>query len=215
MSRRLILTVTAATLSGAAAAHAQNMIINPSFESNNAGGSMSNMSNATFNVTVNNATAFGAASEIDLYQGNPFGLPPVHGQWKLAIHKRSTGQVDEFSFDLNSNIVSGQQYTIDFWAHADTTFDPGNEPVEIGISASANSFGSLVYTSGNLSDTSWTNYAAIFVAPANASYLTVRNSQGTATWAHLDDFSLTLVPAPGSLALAGLGGLACTRRRRA
>jgi hypothetical protein len=207
--------VAAAALSCAAAASAQNMIINPSFESNTAGGSMSNMSNATFNATVNNATAFGAANEIDLYQGNPFGLPPVHGQWKLAIHKQSTGAVDAFSFDLNNNIVAGQLYHLEFSAHAETTFDPGTQPVEIGISNSAAAFGTLVYTSGALAVNSWTQYTTNFVAPVNASYLTVQNSQGTNTWAHIDDFRLTLVPAPSSLALLGLGGVACARRRRA
>ena len=207
--------VAAAALSCAAAASAQNMIINPSFESNTAGGSMSNMTNATFNATVNNATAFGADYVIDLYLVNPWGLPPVHGQWKLAIHKNSFGAVDAFSFDLNNAIVSGKLYHLEFWAHAETTFDPGNQPVEIGISNSAAAFGTLVYTSGGLAVNSWTQYTTNFVAPANASYLTVQNSQGTNTWAHIDDFQLTLVPAPSSLALLGLGGVACARRRRA
>ena len=210
MSRLTLIAVAALAFP----ACAQNMIINGSFESNTAGGSMSNMTNAVFNVTVNNATAFGSANEIDLYQGNPWGLPPVQGQWKLAIHHSSTGAVDAFSFDLNNPIVSGTTYNLDFWAHAENSFDPGNQPIEIGISSSANTFGTLVYTSGVLTTASWTNYVTNFVAPVNASYLTVRNTTGTPTWAHIDDFSLTRVPAPGSLALLGMGGLVSFRRRR-
>lgn len=37
---------------------------------------------------------------------------------------------------------------------------------------------------------------------------------GIANGLYVDDVSLTLVPAPGALALMGLGGLAATRRRR-
>lgn len=201
-------------LAAAHAANAQNLIKNGSFENNNAGATVFNMTNATFNATVNDATAFGSAQEIDLMFGAPYGLVPVHGDFKLGIHKQSGGPVDAFSFDLTGGIVAGSSYDLDFWAHAATDFDPGTEPIEIGISSSSVSFGTLVYTSGALATGSWTNFTNTFIAPVNASYVTVRNSSGTETWAHIDDFSLTLVPSPTTLAPLGAMALLAARRRR-
>jgi hypothetical protein len=214
MSRHHCTTVAVAALTFAAAAQAQNIIKNGSFENNSAGGTMFNMTNATFNATVNDATAFGAANEIDIMQGAPYGLAPVDGQYKLGIHKQSGGPIDAFSFDLTAGIVSGNSYTLDFWAHAATDFDPGTQPIEVGISTSASSFGTLVYTTGALTTGSWTNYTTNVIAPINASYVTVRSTTGQETWAHIDDFSFS-VPAPGSLALLGAASLVCIRRRRA
>ncbi len=213
MQYNILSVAVLAALTLATAASGQNLIINGSFEDNTAGGTMFNMDNATFNVTVDDATAFGDAQEIDLMLGAPFGLMPVDGDYKLAIHRQSGGPVDAFSFDLTGGLVAGNVYTIDFWAQAVTDFDSGNDPIEIGISGSASSFGTLVYTTAALSTNSWVNYTSTFTAPINADYLTVMNATGAGTWAHIDAF--TLVPAPGALALLSMGGLALTRRRRA
>lgn len=197
----------------ATAAMGQNLILNGSFEDNTAGGDLFNMDNATFNVTVDDATAFGDAQEIDIMFGAPYGLMPVDGDYKLAIHRQTGGPVDAFSFDLSSGLVAGNVYTVDFWAQAVTDFGGGSDPIEIGISSSASSFGTLVYATPGLSTSSWVNYTSTFTAPIDADYLTVMNSAAGETWAHIDAF--TLVPAPGTLALLGMGGLAITRRRRA
>ena len=200
----------------ATAGHAQNLILNGSFEDNTAGGTVFNMSNVEFNATVASATAFGDAEEIDLMDSSSgFGLAPVHGDFKLGIHRVSVeGGTDAFSFDLSSSIVAGTTYTIDFWADAETTFDPGTGPIEIGISSSATSFGTLVFTSGSLSTGTWSHFISDFVAPVSGDFLTVLPSTSEETWAHIDDFSLTIVPGPATAALLGLGGLLATRRRR-
>ena len=175
----------------ATAGHAQNLILNGSFEDNSASGTVFNMTNAEFNATVADATAFGSAEEIDLMDASAgFGLAPVDGDFKLGIHLFTVGHgaTDAFSFDLSSPIVAGTTYTIDFWAHAVTNVSPGRDPVEIGVSSSAASFGTLVFTSGSLSTGSWSHFMSDFVAPVSGDFLTVRPSG--MTWAHIDNFSL-------------------------
>jgi hypothetical protein len=192
----------------------QNLILNGSFEGNTALDTIFNMSNGLFNVTVLDATGFGDAEEIDLMKGAPFGLSPVDGDWKLGIHRQSVGGPgDAFAFHLSEPIVAGTAYTVSFAAHAEISFDPGVGPVEIGVSTSATAFGTLVYTSGLLTTTVWSSFSGDFVAPMDAAYLTVRPSASQETWAHVDKFSLTVVPAPAAGVIAG-GALLVLRRRR-
>lgn len=201
----------------ATAGNAQNLIMNGSFEHNSAHGTIYNMSNAEFNATVERATAFGSADEIDLMDpSSVYGLPPIDGLFKLGLHRREPGVgTDAFSFDLSSSIVVGTTYTISFWAHAVLDFSPGLSPIEIGISGSATSFGTSVYTSGSLSARSWSHFTGDFVATVGGDFLTVRPIDREETWAHIDDFSITVVPTPATGILFGLGGLlACRRRHR-
>jgi hypothetical protein len=214
-TRSIVIALGALAFACAPVAHGQNLILNGSFEDNTANVTMFNMSNAEFNAIVANATAFGDAEEIDLILGTGgFGLAPIDGDWKLAIHRQAGGATDAFSFDLMNSIVAGTTYRLEFWAHAVTDFDPGTEPVQIGISTSATSFGTLVFATGQLSVGSWTQYIADFTAPINADYLTVQNAPGTQTWAHIDAFSLTVVPAPSAFAMLALGGIFGRTRRR-
>jgi hypothetical protein len=191
-----------------------NTIINGDFENNTAAGTAFNLSNAQFNSTVADATAFGEASEIDLINGNPYGLLPQSGNWKLAIHRSSTGNNDTFTFNLSAPIVAGQTYTLDFYAQAVTVFDAGNGAVQVGVSSSATSFGSLVF-SGVPSTAAWTHFSQDFVSPVNGSCLSVQTDPNAApTWNHIDNFSLTPVPEPAALTLLAVGFAATVATRR-
>lgn len=134
------------------AAHA-NLILNGSFENNTAIGTMFNMSNATFNSVVANATAFGTAQEIDLVTGTSFGILPQHGNWKLGIHTQSTGAYDAFSLDTSSPVVAGQSYTLSFYTAQLGGSPAGN--LEIGLSTSASSFGAVIFTQTASSASAW------------------------------------------------------------
>src|SRR5262245_39265898 len=111
-SKRLMGVATLITFWMTAASHAQNLILNGDFEFNTAGGTFFNMNNAQFNGTVANATAFGTAEEIDLMTGNPYGLPPAHGNWKLGIASESGGTYDAFSFSLSMPVMTGRAYRV-------------------------------------------------------------------------------------------------------
>jgi hypothetical protein len=169
------------------------MILNGDFENHTFGpGCHFNLSNDNFNLGVSSATAFGDAQEIDLMADGTcsYGLPPQSGETKLGIHRQGAGQpVDAFSFDLSAPIVAGEPYKIEFYAHAELDFDPDIGDVEIGISTSPTSFGTLVF-SGTPLTTGWTLLSATFLAPIAASHLTVRVQDGVDAWVHIDNFSL-------------------------
>lgn len=208
----------------AGSASAGNMILNGSFEDNTAVVTTYNLNNPVFNGLMNNVTAFGERDfrdgfgETDIMTfGGGFGLDPVDGDWHigLAVNGRE-GPSDAFSFDLSSSIVAGTSYDLSFWAAANTTFSPGDGPLEIGISSSADSFGTLLYTSDALSFNRWSQHVTSLVAPVGGDYLTVRileNPDDPITWAHLDGFVLSVVPEPGTLAMLGLFSLFGFRRR--
>ncbi len=105
--------------------------------------------------------------------------------------------------------MAGQTYNLRFKAHAPQEFGAGRGPVLIGVSSSGFAFGTPVYSTGdNISTTSWEVFTATFVAPVDGFFLTV--TTGGFTWAHVDAFSLNLVPEPASLVVLGaaLAGLA-------
>lgn len=204
-------------LAGIVPAASANLILNGSFESNTAGTTVYNMDNVSASSIVADINAYGAAAEIDLMEtvSDIYGLDPIHGSYKLGIHTVTPGGAqDEFSFDLSSGIVAGTDYDLSFYAHAVTDFDPGTNGVEIGVSTSATSFGTLVYSTGALSTTAWGLYSTTFTAPISGAYLTVRSYGGEETWSHIDGFDLTVVPEPTSLVVLGVGALALLRRRR-
>ncbi len=184
----------------------QNLILNGDFENNGATASLYNLSNDLFNSLVYNATAFGNGQEIDLMTTDTtYGLPPESGLWKVAIHKAgypNSGTDDAFSFTLSAPVLPGQQYALSFYGQLVPTVDnPGNGPVQIGLSSSPTNFGTLVFTGTPATD-AWTHLVGTFTAPLNAGYLTVQIDPGAIpTWAHIDNFSLTLVPEPGTLTL--------------
>lgn len=214
MSTPLICSAAVAMVAGAAVAGSGNMILNGSFEINNGLGTQYNLLNGSFDAAVAHVTAFGSASELDLMDlSNTFGLAPVDGNYKVGMHFSSTLTRDAFSFDLSSSIVAGRTYTVSFWAQTVLDFDPGREPLHIGISNSATDFGTLVYNTGPNSPNSWTYHEHTFVAAVDGAYLTVSSVFGpNPTWIHVDDFRL--VPSPGAVSMLALSGLALRRRRR-
>jgi hypothetical protein len=198
----------------------QNLILNGDFENNGASSSQYNLSNAMFNSLVYNATAFGTGNEIDLMTtDSTYGLPPESGLWKAAIHKAGYpyyGTDDAFSFTLSSPALAGQQYALSFYAQIVVTADnPGDGAVEVGLSASPTAFGTLVFA-GTPATNGWTHLTATLGAPLNALYLTVQVDPGAdPTWVHIDNFSLTAIPEPGTFGLCGLGliGLLVMKRQ--
>jgi hypothetical protein len=202
---------------GAAAA---TIILNGSFENNAAVATMFNMTNPTFNATVADATAFGNSSgigdlgEIDLVTSTDFGIAPQDGDWKLGLHEQSLGGQDAFSMSLTEGIVGGSTYDLQFYGALLGGSPTGT--LEIGVSNSATSFGTLVFSGTPLSADSWTLFSALFVAPSNAAFLTVRVT-GTDGYAFVDNFTLestaSAVPEPATLSLFGIGAAAAGLRR--
>jgi len=203
-----------------------NLIINGSFEVNTAAGQVFNPSNATFNGFMSNVTAYGPREGIDIQTDTVagiFGLAPISGDWKVSPAADLNGTSEEFSLDLNGPINAGTDYDLSFFLEGITNGPFLAGPVEIGLSSSATSFGTQVFTATSTLGV-WTQASTTFTAPINASHLTVRVSTSGNHWVALDAFSLVAsqtplaatVPEPitAALGLMGLGVLGMATRRR-
>ncbi len=180
------------------------MIINGDFEVYSGGPCDTNLPNTSFTAMMANATAFGAANEIDVYANPPcYGLPAVSGSRKISINRQDLsfgGFSDSFSFDLSPGVTAGSTYTLSFWLETDSSFTTGLGHVQIGLSTSPTGLGTLVYTGISSTYDTWEQFTTTFVAPISASYLTVNENEVNA-WSHIDNFSLV----PG-----GVGTKYCT-----
>lgn len=170
------------------------MLVNGDFEALTvAPGCYYNLSNAEVDASLSGIAAYGPAQEIDVMGDGSaciFGLPPQSGNVKLAIHKQSTGASDEFAFVLTSPVVAGQVYDVSCYAAADVTFDPNIGAVDIGVSNTPTSFGTLVFSNSPNIGT-WTPLLHTFVAPVSGNFLTVRVGGPVQSWVHVDHFVLT------------------------
>ena len=213
MTKKLIIICSAVIMIlGMGEAAQANLIKNGDIENNTASATKYNMNNATFNATVADATAFGTSQEIDLITGLDYGIAPQSGRWKLALHQNTGAatNVDAFSFHLYSPLVSGNSYNLQFFAAGKASSPLG--PVEIGLAFNATTFGTLIFSGTPAGTTEWTQFDYTFIAPSNASFLTVRNATVEDMYVFVDNF--TLVPEPVTIVLFGLGGLGLIRRKR-
>lgn len=202
-----------------------NLILNWDFENNSATETFFNLTNSDFNALVPDVTAFGSAEEIDLVTGTGFGIAPQSGAWKLGLHSQAIGDngPDAFSMALSSPILIGTSYDLSFFA-ARYQGVLGDLPssFEIGLSSISTAFGTTIYAAGATSPSVWDSFSLQFLAPANASYLTMRVT-GDDTYTFVDNFSLdatttTPIPEPSTVLLVGIGiagmiGRAWRRRR--
>lgn len=199
-----------------------NFILNGDFEDNTATSTQFNLTNSSFNAIVANATSFNAGQgEIDLVTSNDFGIAPQSGDWKLGLHTSAIpGYFDVFSFDLSSMVVAGNIYSLQFFGAEDVGYVG---EIEIGLSSTATDFGTLIRTASPHSSSVWTQFDLVFLAPMNASFLTVRSAPtgGEERYSYVDNFSLTEsalpgVPLPATFWLFGSGLMwfVVARRRR-
>jgi hypothetical protein len=217
--QRLLLCLV--LLLGAKTAGAASIVLNGDFETNSASATQFNMSNAAFDATVANATAFSTAQEIDLVTGLDFGVAPQSGDWKLGLHTQTNGNFDAFSLGLSTGVIGGTSYDLQFYGALLGQFGAQPGPIEIGLSNSATAFGTLIFSGTPTSTNAWTAFSSNFIAPVSGSFLTVRSGSVLDEYVFIDNVSLgpgngtgTPVPEPTSWLLLGTGLLATRLRRR-
>ncbi len=170
-------------------AHRANLIVNGDLEIYAGDDCDDNLPNTSFTSLMANATAFGAADELDVYKAGCFGLPPVSGERKVAMNGQHYGAMDAFSLDLSPPVVAGTTYTMSFWVYSDSTWTPNLGHIEIGLSDTETIAGTLVYAGSSTGFDVWEQFTTTFTAPVDANFLTVAQAELDA-WTHVDAFSL-------------------------
>lgn len=173
-------------------------ILNGSFESNTAGADLINLSNASFNSIVQNSVAFGSYGDMDLITSSTYCGGPTSGNWYVALTGSGT---DAFSMKLSAPLTAGAVYSLTFSDHAcGSPYSIGPCPVQIGVSATPNSFGTAVYTAPTPVLGAWTARSTQFTAPLSAQYITVQLFGGALqNWTQVDNFVLSAAPLPVEL----------------
>lgn len=186
---------------------AQNFVVNGSFENVRTGGCQFNLQNDVFTASVDNATAFGAADELDLLrnaQGCAYGSTAINGITKVGLHTRIvSGPTDAFSLSLTAPLEVGGSYSLSFYVEPEFQFDPDLGAVEIGLSNDESSFGTKIFSGSGSPAGVWTKLSHTFVAPVAATFLTVRNDFRQKSWNFVDDF--VLQRGPGCVVRNGSG----------
>jgi MYXO-CTERM domain-containing protein len=197
-------------LCGASMAFGQNVLTNPGFEDG-----------------LNGWFAFGNAypesnnpPQFEAYEGQ--GLASMFGNWSGGFNvtgifqEFATTEGDEWTMDAYSRHWSGDAMIgsgapDSNWVVMKLAFfDAGNG--EIGAAE-----GTIL--DGTFATDIWHDNAPIIgVAPAGTvkvqSFILYLQPLTDGGAAHIDNVSLSVVPAPGAMALLGLGGLVACRRRR-
>lgn len=165
--------------------------LNGDFENTLATEDKINVSNTLFNSLMKDAAAFGTNGNIDIITSDSFCGGPKKGNWFIAL---TGGGTDAISLKLSSPLVQGEKYSITFYQKTCISTTRILTPLQLGVSETENTFGSLVYTSPAATN-SWNVSTFTFTAPNNGQYITIRLSEGNAftAWTHLDNFSLKCV----------------------
>lgn len=164
-------------------------LINGSFEITTAPvGCNYNLPNFVFNSYFVDVQAYGGGNECDIIMDGCYVTDLPDGLRSISV---AHVPEDEVSIPIDAPLVMGNTYTLSFYALSETTFvGPGN--LMIGASTSGTSFGIAIQT---VSPTVmvWGNHTFTFVAPNNATHITIKNAPGGAFWNHVDHFEF-IVP---------------------
>lgn len=181
-------------------AMSQNILTDGSLEGHNTNNCDYNNNESAFNSHYTNLTSIPLGPiEIDIikHSSGCYGDPAPVGSTKLLLankeYNSSTTNQDAFSFDLTTSIISGNTYEVKWYMQPMTFFGAIDGEIQIGISSSANTFGTQVFSGTSTLGGSFTLITGTFVATSNASYLTVRahaDVPTTGTWIGVDGFEL-------------------------
>lgn len=191
--------VSLLAVSTANRANSQNLVLNGSFEMNNApvGIDQIELSNTQFNNLLPHCHSFGTATNhhIDLMTNNQYNdIPlPQHGNWCVALQGGILNTGERFSMELSDSLEIGNSYQLIFYVHGWEKVCPA--PVEIGISLYENDFGTLIYSSSSPSVQEWQLMLITFISTIKAKYITVRARECSDGWSTsyslVDNFCLS------------------------
>lgn len=160
--------------------------LNGDFENNVAVGDQINLSNPQFNSIMLNNIGFGSTGNLDIITSPTYNVGPQSGNWYVAL---TGGGTDMLAMLLTTSLAAGSTHTISYYEKSFSAFVA--LPIEIGLSNTSSSFGSLIYTApGPATNGVWNQRTFTFVAPISGQYITVRQQGLISNWVQIDNFSL-------------------------
>lgn len=179
---------------------AQNFL-NGDFE-NNSGSCIVNGSNAQINANVSDVTAYGLGNEIDLMDNGCGYGTAYNGNYFLCLANSSGSSPDAITLTLDVPLVSGTTYTICYYDRGWDQFGccPPGVPIEVGVSSSPTSQGTIVYTSPVPTNNTWSQRVFSFVAPVSGGqYISFQAQNNNTRWTHIDFIQMNACCAPSTL----------------
>lgn len=178
-----------------------NEFFNYNFEAHSAPNGVGYMNYATFNSTMDSVSAFGNVGS-GIYVVPHTSIPSSFGSmpgndWLLVLR----GGGESISLKPWYGFVAGQEYCL-YWY--DRKISGNAVPrVEVGLSNSPVSFGTLVASSTDTLMNDWGPAYASFIAPVSASYMTIRTSGVATDLSALDFFGFIAVLPATNVSLEG------------
>ncbi|MEO5675846.1 MAG: carbohydrate binding domain-containing protein [Chitinophagales bacterium] len=171
--------------------HAQ-IFLNGSFETTTGSACDYNLSNTTFDSKMSDCFAYGTGNEIDIMSSClPYCPGAQSGTYYVAVANTTGSTPDGFTMKLSAPLVAGLSYTMSFWDHGDNSMTYQPTPVQIGVSATNNATGIIVYTGPTPSYGQWKQRTFTFIAPNNGLYISVCAT--TMRWTEVDNFEITII----------------------
>lgn len=165
--------------------------INGDFENNTTDTCVFNLTNSTFNSTVENVYSFGVEEQPDV-QTDTCYVTPQSGDWCIGLSARPSGGHDAIALQLTSPLEINQNYELKFWTFGNTSFHPLLDSLKIGLSSLNTVFGKRIYTT--LAEQSvWQEHTILFQADSMYSFITVQmEEEFNSGWVQVDNFSISI-----------------------
>lgn len=164
-------------------------IINGNFENTTATSDQINLSNSAMNAMLPDVNSFGSYGDVDIIRSSAYGGSGAQNEtWYLGL---TGGGTDIIAMTLTQPLVAGKTYSLSFYDRRHNGY--AASPIQVGVSESNSSFGTIVYTSPQEPQLNvWTQRTFTFAAPNNGKYITVQMASGDINvWANIDNFVLT------------------------
>jgi len=140
----------------------------------------------------------------------------IGGYWQAADGSRSidlNGYNDRGGIQQAIETVAGQKYEVRFSMSGNPDGSPAEKKLIVSADAQSDDF--VYVVTGSKSNMKWASYVWYFTATDESTLLTFQSAIDGSFGPALDNVSISAVPAPGAILLAGLGtGLVGWIRRR-
>ena len=171
MKEKLLIFFLLTTLSSAIA---QNFL-NGSFEICSSTDCQYDINNQIYNSYMTDVRGIGNMQSLDILNDincQDFGEAEDGHYYTSLENTYDSNSSTAISLKLSDALQIGQNYSFSFYDRSLSSQSGG--PIEIGVSSDDSTFGTLVYTTPSLADSSWTQRHVSFISPITGNYITAR-----------------------------------------